>query len=200
MWIIAVVFGLAVLLILLLSVPLDLRLSLKIDDKMRFKLKLVWLFGLLKKEITGRKKKKKPAKKKMREAAKLDAGMLFAALRVKGLFRQAKRLLKDTLGLPEVKRLEADFTVGLDDPADTGLLFSYLGPAAALAAYSIPGFIKLQPSFSDEPVLKGYLCGLVRVQPLKSAVPLLRFSFSKPVFRVVKLMVIAKWKRRKKSS
>jgi len=188
-----------------LCIPLDLHLSLKISDKTRFSLKLVWLFGLVKKQITERKKKrfkrkkKEPAQERPHGRIKPDVVTIFKVLRVKGLFHQVKRLLKDIFRLPRLKIIEADFKVGLDDPADTGLLFSYLGPAAVLAGSSVPGSVNLQPSFADQPVLQGSLHAAVRMRPVKAVVPFMRFFFSIPVLKVVKLMVIAKWKRRKKS-
>lgn len=206
MWALVVLYilaGLMALCIFLLSVPVDLRLSFETGGGAKFRMKLVWFFGLLKKEIKRSKKseafkKEEPEKKRQRRRKAPDLSMIFEMLRVKGLFSQVKKFLKDVIKLPGVREIEADFTVGLDDPADTGMLFAFLGPAAVFAGQAIPGRIEVRPSFEDDLMLDGYLRGTVRVQPIRAIPPVLKLIFSKPVFSILKILVVKKWKRRKK--
>ena len=201
MWIIATLAGLAALIIFALSIPLDLRLHIDTYGRPRFRMRLSWLFGLVNKEIT--KKEKKPEDKK--KAAKLEqkpkekrpgARIILEILRVKGLLRQIKILLKDILRLPRIRAIEADLKVGLGDPADTGLLFAFIGPAASFLGSSFRNVIKVQPSFTDDAILEGSLYGALRLRPFQVINPLLRFVFSLPTLRVAKILVVAKWKRK----
>ena len=201
MWIIATLAGLAALIIFALSMPLDLRLHIDTYGRPRFRMRLSWLFGLVNKEIT--KKEEKPEDKK--KAVKLEqkpkekrpgARIILEILRVKGLLRQIKILLKDILRLPRIRAIEADLKVGLGDPADTGLLFAFIGPAAPFLGSSFRNEIKVQPSFTDDAILEGSLCGALRLRPFQVITPLLRFVFSLPTLRVAKILVVAKWKRK----
>jgi len=163
-------------------------------------MRLVWLFGLVSKEIT--KVKKKPEEKERvaegkRKPRKIQARTIFKILRTKGLLKQLKRLLRDVLRRLKIRDLRVDFRVGLDDPADTGLLFALIGPTIFFLGSSRVHEIRVQPSFEDEAVFEGYLSGALRSVPIQLVVPCLRFVFSLATLRVVKILVLTKWKRTK---
>jgi hypothetical protein len=165
-------------------------------------MRLVWFFSLVSKEIT--KGKKKPEeKRKVAEGKpkprkkKIKARTIFKILRIRGLLRQLKRLLQDILRCLKIRDLRVNFRVGLDDPADTGLLFALIGPATFFLGSSRVHEINVQPSFKDEFILEGYLHGAVRLVPIQLVIPFLRFVFSLATLRVVKILVLTKWKRKK---
>ncbi len=202
MWIIATLAGLAVLIVFALSIPLDLELYLDVSGRPILKMRLAWLFGLVRKEIA--KKEKKPEDKEKASKAKRKPGKkrpgartILEILRVRGLLRQIRILLKDIVRLPRIRDLGADLRVGLGDPADTGLLFALVGPVTSYLGSSFPDEIKVQPSFADEAVLEGSLHGVLRLRPILIVVPLLRFIFSVPAVRVAKILVVTKWLRKK---
>ncbi len=195
MWVIAALASLAVLVILVLCVPLETVVRLDADGRPRFRMRLVWLFGLVSKEIT--KAKKKPEEERRvtegkRKPRKRKARTILKILRTRGLLRQLKRLLKDILRRLKIRNLAADITVGLGDPADTGLLFALIGPATFFLGSSRMHDIRVQPSFEDEAVFKGYLSGAVRLLPIQLVIPSLRFVFSLATIRVVKTLVVRK--------
>ena len=201
MWVVATLASLAALIILLLCVPLDAVLNVDVYGKPKFGMKLEWLFGLVSKEI--RKGEKKPEEKKRaaedepkRRRRRIRARTIFEILRTKGLLGQFKRLLKDVLGCFKIRDLIVNLRVGLDNPADTGLLFAIIGPATFKLSSSFPQKIKLQPAF-DEAVLEGYLHGAVRLQPIQLVPPILRFAFSLATIRVIKKLILDKWRRKK---
>jgi hypothetical protein len=200
LWAVAALASLAALFILVLSVPLDLGLHVDIHGKPKLRMMLVWLFGLVSKEIEGKKKKseeKKRAvegKRRRREKKRRDIGVIFRVLRTKGLLSQVKRLLTDILRRPRIRKLEADLRIGLDNPADTGFLFALIGPATLFLSSSSPHRIMVQPSF-DEAVFEGYLYGMIRLQPVQLIPPFLRLLFSLATIRVLKMLVTTKWKR-----
>ena len=87
--------------------------------------------------------------------------------------------------------------MGLDNPADTGLLFALIGPAIFFLSRSVPCQIRVQPSFEGEAAFQGYLHGAVRLRPIRLVTPIVRFAFSLAAIRVVKILVLARWKRKK---
>lgn len=202
MWIIATLLGLAAFVIFSLSVPLNLRLHIDVYGKPRFRTTLVWLFGLLRKDITTGEKKPEEKRKASEETQKPrekrpGARVILEILRVRGLLRQIKILLKDILRLPMTRALKADLKIGLGDPADTGLLFALIGPTTAFLGSSLRNEIRVQPSFADDAILEGSLDGALRLRPLQVITPLLRFIFSLPTIRVARILVVAKWKRKR---
>lgn len=202
MWIIATLAGLAGLIVFALAIPLNLSLQVDVPGKPRFRTKIRWLFGLVHKEIAKKEvqsiKTKKTTKSKRKPKDRvISVKVLLQILRVKGLFKQVKILLRDTLRRVRLENLEADFKLGLGDPADTGMLFAFLGPAACFFHSFLPDRIKLQASFADEAILEGYMETTLRISPLLVIIPSLRFICSRPVFRVARILVAAKWKKRK---
>ena len=190
----------AVLIVLILCVPLETVLSLEVYGKPRFRMRMVWLFGLVGKDIKrGKKKteeKKKEVEGKQKRRRRISARTIFKILRIKGLLRQLRVLLKDLLRTFRIRDLGADFKVGLGNPADTGFLFNFIGPINFFLSSLFPFPVRVQPSFAGGAGLEGYLHGAVRLQPIQLVMPFLRFTFSLPAIRVIKLLVVSKWKRK----
>ena len=189
-----------VLLLFVLCVPLDIVIHTDVYGKPKFRLRFSWLFGLVSKEMTGKKekpeKKRKAAKGKKRHRRQ-DTRVIFSILKTKGVLRQFQELLKGVFSCLKFRDLVADFKIGLGDPADTGLLFAIIGPAAAILGSSHHHQIRFEPSFSDDAVLQGYSHGTVRLHPIHLAAPFLKFAFSLSAIRVVKTLILSKWKRKK---
>ena len=194
MWVVAALASLAVVIVLVLCIPLDAVLHIDIHGRPKFQMRLAWLFGLVSKEIT-RAKKKKPKEKKRK--GRIKARTIFKILRTRGLLEQLRRLLWDIFRQLHIRDLRVNFRVGLDDPADTALLFALIGPATFFLGSSRVHEIRIEPSFEDEVVFEGYLHGAVRLVPIQLATPILRFVFSLATIRAVKVLVLTKWKRKK---
>lgn len=207
MWVIAAVAGLAALFILVLCVPLGITLRLDVYGRPKLRLKLTWLFGLVGKEVSkGKKKpgKEKPEEKKVMVEGRpkprrreVGAKLIFNLLRTKGLPRQIKNLVTGLFRAFKIGDFGADFRIGLDNPADTGLLFAAIGPAVLWLSSAFPHRMRMQPSFAGEAVFEGYLHGTLSLRPILLITPVLGFVFSLPAFRVVKTLVRSKWKRKK---
>lgn len=197
MWLIITLVSLVVFFLLILSIPLDLALRLDVNGRVRFNLKLLWLFGLLGKEL-GTEKKGKPKKakpKKDKEKSK-DARKVLKILRTKGLLKQIKVFVTDVFKSLSIRQLRADFRIGLDNPADTGLLFACIAPAFVFLNHPGRYSVNIKPFFEDEAILEGYMQAVIRLLPIKLVLPLLKFAFSFPTLRVIKAMVLIKWKRK----
>lgn len=199
MWAIATLAGLAGLIIFVLCVPFDAVLNLDTSRKPKFRLRLVWLFGLVSKEPDRKKKKpkKKVTKEKPKKKRKVEFRTIFRILRTKGLLRQVRDLVKDVLGQLKIRELEANLRLGTGDPADDGLLFAVIGTTTPFLKLPHQYQLKVQPSFCDEAVFEGNLRGVLRLQPIKLVIPIIRFVFSLAVLRVLKTLILSKWKRKK---
>lgn len=199
MWVGITLASLVVLIILVLYIPLEGVLHVDIYGRPKFRVSLAWLFGLVSKEVREREKKPEEKKEvpegKPKPTKRMRGTDILRILRTKGLLKQFLTLLKGIFGCLRIKKLEANLTVGLDNPADTGLLFAFIGPAILFLRPSLPHQIRVQPSF--DAVCEGYLCGTIRLQPIQLVPPLLRFTFSLSTIRAIKTLVLTKWKRRK---
>ncbi len=160
-------------------------------------MKLSWLFGLVKTEVS---KKKRPEEKKTTAEHKRkpgawgrDARVIFEVLRTKGMLRQITRLLRSILRRLKIRDLVANLKIGLDNPADTGLLFAFIAPVNLLTSF-LPYQIKVEPSFTGDAFLQGHFFGAVRMQPIHLIAPLAGFAFSLPTIRAIKTLALSKWK------
>lgn len=194
MWVIATLAGLVGLIILVLCVPLDAVLSMDASGRPKFKLRLVWLFGLISKEVSREEKKPEEKLKKKRGIGLRNT---LKILRTRGLPGQLKDLVRNLLGQLKIKELAANLKLGLHNPADTGLLFALIGSTTPFLSLPSQYQIRVQPSFYDETVFEGHLHGVLRLRPIKLIGPFMRFVFSLAALRVVKILVLSKWKRKK---
>ena len=201
MWVIATLAGLAGLTIFVLCVPVDAALNIDTSGRPKFRLRLVWLFGLVSKEVKREKKKpeekKAPPKKKPKKKRRIGFRTISRILRIKGLLRQVKDLVRDVIGQLKIRELAVNLKLGLDNPADTGFLFASIGSITPFLSLPSQYQLRVQPSFYDEAVFEGYLHGVLRLWPIKLVSPFVRFVFSLATLRVVKILVLSKWKRKK---
>jgi hypothetical protein len=199
LWVLATLAGLALLVILVLSVPVDLAVRVVTPEKPRMRLGLRWLFGLVSWEIKP-EKTGEPARKAKAAGAKPpgkragQARVFLAILSTRGLVRQFLKMVRNILRHLKIGGLKVDLRLGLDDPASTGLLFAIIGPPLALWH---PSEIKLTPGFEGA-VFAGELNGNIRVIPGQVVTAVLRFICSLPAMRAVKRLISAKWQTRKK--
>jgi len=194
LWLLITLASLVALFLFILSVPLDLAFRADIDGRTRYNLKLVWLFGLVKRELGRRRRKAKPPKAKRKRQG---AGIALGVLRTQGLIRQVRTLVADVFKSLSIRQLNADFRIGLGNPADTGLLFAFIGPAFVFINPPSRCRINLEPSFADEAVLEGQSQAVVRLLPIRLLIPGLRFFLSLPVLRAIKKVAWSRWKRRR---
>ena len=200
MWAIATLAGLVGLVIFVLCVPLDMDFRVDLYGRPKLRLRLVWLFGLVNKELSREKKKarekKEAAEGKPKKKRRVGFGAVLEILKVRGLAGQFKSLLRGVIRSFRISQLEANFRVGLDNPADTGLLLAVIGPVTHILNRSFPYRIRVQPSFT-EAVLEGFSSGNLSIRPIRLVPPLLRLVFSLATVRVLKRLVLTKWKRQR---
>ena len=206
MWIIVagIIGGLAVLLVLLLSMPFDLAAGLDYHGRLKYSLKWAWAFGLVSREVRFRKrapakpaKPKKPGKARKKSGLKTTLDRIRFALdliRTRGLLGHIGRLARRTLRRLNIRRLEAEWFVGLENPDETFYLFMLTEPFNRLLNYRVPYPVSIRPCFI-EAAFEGYLELELRLFPIRLALPMIQFVFSVPVFRVMRKVVTAWWRR-----
>jgi hypothetical protein len=202
LWVLVAFASLLAIALFLLWVPLDVVFDASFPEKPNFRIKLRWFYGLVRKEIAGKaklrdkKKEVKEEKRKPGKKRKIKFADIVQLLRTRGLSSRVKTLLKDLFKVIHIKSLLADFRVGLDNPADTGLFFAFIGPPIFWLSSRFPVRLTVQPVF-EEAAFSGHAQGAVRIHPGTLITPLLKFIFSLTALRLVIRLAKSKWKRRK---
>jgi len=91
LWVIIALAALAALLILALFVPLEMTVQVSTAERPRLRMRLVWLFGLVRKEI-GRGEKKQAAPKK-RGKRRVNPRDILSLLQTRGAAPAAQSLV-----------------------------------------------------------------------------------------------------------
>jgi len=189
-WILATVLGILLSFVLLLAIPVDLVFSVEKEVAFKSRVRVGWMFGLIGKNISG---KKEPEKDKSKRKDKSNIKPLLAMFGAKGFLLKLLGLVGDILRLLNVRELEVNLRVGLDDPAETGLLFALVGPALVCAKSFSALDVQVEPDFEQEN-LQGYCRGDFRVFPIRFAGLIILFAFSPTTIRAIKAMVVARRK------
>ena len=192
MWVIITLVSLSILIILVLCIPLDLTFYVNISESPKFKGRLLWFFGLVDRDLKkaeGKPKKKEiPVRVRQKPRQKISASTIFQILRTRGLFSQLRRLVVGIFRSFKVKELAANIKLGLENPADTAMLFAVTGTLNFLLSL-LPYQINIQPSFDGDITFEAYLQGATRLWPILLILAALKFLFSLPALRVVRTLV-----------
>ena len=116
---------------------------------------------------------------------------VLSILRTEGLKDNLKHLLGGLARAIRISYLRASLHIGLEDPADTGLIAACIWSAAGYLQSFYPLEIDIQPSFCQER-LDGEGSAALRIWPALLLLAFLRFALSRPSlsasFRIVKMM------------
>ncbi len=195
-----IVAGILLAIVLVLSVPVDLVFDFRMGGEGKALLRVEWLFGLIGKRLLPRKEKEKPRKvekPKKRKRRNFGAFLPYLALsRSRGVVPAFIRLVRRIVGSLHVGQLEADIQLGLDDPADMGIVYGVLWPAFVLPITFGSSVLRIKPVF-DSPTFEVAFQGKVRVFPAEVVTNALRFILSPAGLRLIKVMAVSRWKRKK---
>ena len=190
-----IVAGIGLFVLLVFSIPVDMVFNVGGSGAARSRMRVGWLFGLLGKEF-GRGKKKPeeraPKRKKTRGLPKLP-GRILSGVRVshldarlgRGLLKLSRRILSGV----RVSHLDAHLRIGLDDPADTGLLYAALWPVIVPLTHNRSAKVRIELAF-EEPVLDLTARGRIRVYPIQMVWYVLLFALSPAGLGAMKRMVM----------
>ena len=183
-----IVAGIVLFILLVISIPVDMAFDVRGPGTARSRIRVGWLFGLLGKELGRRRKKPKeraPKRKKKKRSAKRFLSPLMSMGVARGFLKLSRRILSSV----RVSHLDARLRIGLDDPADTGMLYSALWPVLVPLTYKRSARVRLGLSF-EEPALDLTAHGRIRVFPIQMVWYVLLFALSPAGLRVMKRMVI----------
>lgn len=195
----AVAMALAGLLILL-AVPVELTFKIGHTKKTDGQVNVRWLFGLVRFyiDIPGTAKPKKPKKKITRyqskpvkeprpHRGKSGSKNILSLLKQPIFRRRLYRFLRELLRATHSHDLDFRLRIGLGDPADTGRLWAFLGPVAAMTANIHSATISITPEFTDQ-VFEINSQGNFRLIPLQFIVLTTEFVLSPHILRTWRLV------------
>lgn len=153
----------------LLAMPLELRFRLSHHEVIEADATLVWGFGLLKvnlssaKPSTNGESKKKPARRNKRNSSSLNFS---GALRQKRVRSRLIRFVRDVWHAIKRDDFRLYTRIGLGDPADTGVLWTFTGPLSGILFAAEDADITIEPDFIDSG-LELVSSGNIRLIPLQ---------------------------------
>jgi len=160
---------------------------LEVYERTTCSVKAEWLFGLAKQELL-KKRETKPKGVKDKGYNKKLIGML----NTEGLLSQIKILATDLFNSLNIILLRIDCMIGLDNPADIGLLYAFIEPANVFFRQPERYKISITPLLQDEVTLEGYIQAKVRLLPIRLIIPLFKFVFSRPNLKATKTAIFKK--------
>lgn len=162
-----------ILLLVVLAIPVTVDYRINWRGKLQGDTHLIWLFGLVHVHIptestsTASPTAKTPAKTRHRRRHKTKRKTHpLAAWRLRPFRQRIIRFAQDLWRAIHKRNLRVQLRIGLDDPADTGHLWAFMGPLSACASISQAVDIDIQPDF-NESTLELNSSGQVRIIPLQ---------------------------------
>ena len=183
-----IVAGIVLFIVLVFSIPVDMAFEVGRPGAARSRMRVGWLFGLSGKEFGRRSKKPKERaseKKEKRRGAKPFLSLLVTKGVARGLLKLSRRILSGV----RVRHLDARLRIGLDDPADTAMLYSALWPVLVPLTYNSSANVRMELSF-EEPALDLIARGQIRVFPIQMLWYVLLFALSPAGLRAMKRMAM----------
>lgn len=158
---VATVLLLLLFLIALLAMPISLAFRAGWPDTEGGYVRVQWAFGLVRLQLplsqekratpagSVAAKKTKPQTKPKRRGSS-GGPKVMALLRQRPFRQRLLRYLRDCWAAFHQRDVQLRMRIGLDDPADTGQLWAFMGPLAALLANARGATIELEPQFDEE--------------------------------------------------
>ncbi len=183
-----------VLLVGLLAIPITLDFKFAWHQALEQNVRVRWAFGLVDVRIPsadGRDESKKravPSEKKRRKAQSSGGPRhVFAAIKDGRFRRRILRFARDLWQAVRKQSIFLRFRIGLGDPADTGRLWSVIGPIAGMLSAVRDATIQIEPEFFD-PTFEVDSSGSIRLVPLYILGLVLGLLLSPSVWRGVKIL------------
>jgi len=169
----------------LLAIPLELRFRLSRHEVIEGDATLVWLFGLLKVNLSNAETslegddKKKAAKRNKRGSSFLS---LSRALRQKPVRSRLIRFVRDIWHAIKREDFRLFIRLGLGDPADTGMLWAIIGPLSGMLFAAEDADITIEPDFIES-AMALESSGKIRLIPLQLLYLIMGLLLSPTIWR-----------------
>ncbi len=168
------------LIMALLAVPLELRFRLSHHEVTEGDATLLWLFGLLKVNLSNAEPQPKndPGKKAAKRNRRNSSSLNFSrALRRKPVRSRLVRFVRDIWHAIKREDFRLYLRTGLGDPADTGLLWAFIGPLSGMLFAAEDADITIEPDFIDSGT-EFVSSGKIRLIPLQLLYLIMGLLFS----------------------
>jgi hypothetical protein len=182
------------LLVALLAIPVVLRFHISWPEQTQRELELQWAYGLVRVQLPPSPSGEASAEGKEvaevieraahrpREKSTGKMVNFMAVIRQKPFRQRILRYLRDCWRAIHKQEMRLHFRIGLGDPADTGQLWAYIGPLAALLTNVKGASIELEPQF-DEELFELESSGRIEFVPLQLIYLTLAMVLSPQVWR-----------------
>ena len=174
----------------LLAVPVEIEFAVKRKEKLEGFVCFIWMFGLVRREISsdggkeeeagGEAKAETKPKKKSKSRWR---GRLMKMATAKTFLARLARYVRDVTACVRIYGVRLDARIGTGDPADTGMLWGFIGPAELLLAGLSNIRSNIKPEFNEE-ILELDGEGRVRVIPLRVLAATFLFLLSPAVIKM----------------
>lgn len=167
------------LLLVLLAVPMNVAFEFAGIEPLSGQVRVRALFGLLQFRIPVPVVQEAPVRLGNRESRTGGdgGGKALGALRQAAFRRRVYRLVRDLFNAAHLHQVRLRMRLGLGDPADTGLLWAFVGPLSA-TAQGLPNVdVGIEPEFM-EPVCEFELHGRLMLIPLQFLMLAIAFALS----------------------
>lgn len=188
----------------LLAVPVQIAFRLRRLDRLEGSATFIWLFGVVRVPVPLDEKQKDgsakdPSAEKPgagQEAKPERAGWSFQKpliiIRSGPFRRRVVKLIWDLAGSIKATGVEFHAVAGLDDPADTGMLFGAIYPALAALNPPHSSAVSIQPDFAGE-IFQFTGSGTIRLVPLQVLFIAVFFILSPAALKMI--WILRPWKR-----
>jgi hypothetical protein len=177
--IIAIVLGLAVL---LLALPIGVAFRVEGIETFFGEITIRWMFGLVRfrvriPDINKPPREPKATKVRVKPDKRNGRPQVLGLLRQAAFRRRVYRLATDLVDATHLRQLRLRLRLGLGDPADTGRLWALVGPLNAAAQNLRGADVQIEAEFMD-PVFEFQADGLVLLIPLQLLILAIGFALS----------------------
>ena len=180
---------LACLMILLLVIPIDIIFFLERFPLLQRRIFVSLIFGLIRLPVPSRSirslfrlRSRRKESKDRRSQSQLRLVMM--VFKSKGFFRRLLKFISDMYKAMRISILSLHFILGLDDPADTGRLWAFVGPISNIFSDLYFPNICFEPDFLAETFyVEGK--GEIRIMPIRVLYIITVFLLSPPTIRAV---------------
>ncbi|MDH5638310.1 MAG: DUF2953 domain-containing protein [Nitrospinota bacterium] len=178
--------ALALLLIVaLLAIPVEIAFNIQRRETFHIAVSIGWLFGVIRTPLPNNGSKPSSGQRKEKKGRKGGRGRKALSVARNSRFRRRViRLLRDILGAIRMPGFTLRARLGLGDPADTGMLWGFVGPLVAVLTDVRSAVICIEPEFMYE--LFEFDCrGKVRVIPIQFVYIAILFILSPITIRML---------------
>ncbi len=170
------------LLVVVALVPIKLTVVAASDSAPMVRLQGTWLFGAVRFCSAKVGEGDEGAKPTEAEGSSKVGARVLALLRSPGVIARTEKVAGDLLRCLRLRITYVSMELGLGDPADTGVAWAFVGPAALWLGRHCDGPVRALPNFAERMFVADCRAAAV-VVPLRIVSLVLGYLTSRPILR-----------------